>query len=172
MQATDPSPAIADAGAVKDELLAAIVTTPQPGQVLAAVSIRLPYAKAASVELVDLAAVSASTAAALTSRLSSASTAKTSATNWLLAALLALALATAHNLDGPADHSAEWASSSELQTLQATERGTQRREAAAQALCTAERGPQSEARWTPEGDLVCTSRRNAHPVQLASKVQP
>ena len=81
------------------------------------------------------------------------------ATNWLLAALLALA--AAHNLDGPADHSADWATSAELQALQATERGTQRREAAAQALCTKERGPQSEARWTPDGDLVCTLRRTA-----------
>ncbi len=84
----------------------------------------------------------------------------TTATNWLLAAILAIAMAAAHHLDGPADHSADWHTSTELQALQATERHTQRREAAGQALCTAERGPQSEARWTPEGHLVCTTRRN------------
>ena len=84
----------------------------------------------------------------------------TTPTNWLIAALLALTMAAAHHLDGPADHSADWAASSELQTLQASQAGTQRREAAAQALCTKERGPQSEARWTPDGDLVCTGRRN------------
>ena len=90
----------------------------------------------------------------------------TTATNCLLAALLALAMAAAHHLDGPADHSADWASSTELQALQATERGTQRREAAGQALCNAERGPQSEARWTPDGDLVCTPRRNGPPNRI------
>lgn len=84
----------------------------------------------------------------------------TTATNWLLAAAAAFALAAAHNLDSPSDHSADWTTSTELQALQATEAGTQRREAAAQALCHAERGPQSEARWTVDGDLVCTLRRN------------
>lgn len=90
----------------------------------------------------------------------------TATTNWLLAALLALTMAAAHHLDGPADHSAEWLTSAELQALQATEQGTARREAAGQALCTSERGPQSEARWTPEGDLVCTQRRNAPAIKL------
>lgn len=84
----------------------------------------------------------------------------TTPANWLLAALLAVTMAAAHHLDGPTDHSADYATSSELQALQASQAGTQRREAAAQALCTKERGPQSEARWTPAGDLVCTGRRN------------
>ena len=84
----------------------------------------------------------------------------TTRTNWLLAAVIALAMAADHHLDGPADHSADWASSAELQALQASQAGTQLRETAAQALCTKERGPQSEARWTPDGDLVCTQRRN------------
>ena len=73
---------------------------------------------------------------------------------------MALTLAAAYHLDGPDDHSADWASSTELQALQASEAGTQRREAAAQALCNAERGPQAEARWTPDGDLVCSPRAN------------
>ena len=84
------------------------------------------------------------------------------AATWFTTAVLAIALGVVGPaLDGPTDDSAEWPTSAELQALQASERGTARREAAAQALCTAERGPQSEARWTPAGDLVCTGRRNA-----------
>lgn len=88
----------------------------------------------------------------------------TTATNWLLAATLAIALGVVGPaLDNPLvdDNSADWHTSAELQALQATEAGTKRRELAAQALCTKERGPQSEARWTPDGDLVCAQRRNA-----------
>ena len=87
--------------------------------------------------------------------------------NWLIAAILAIAIGVVGPaLDNPLadDHSADnadWPSSTELQALQATERGTQRRQAAAQALCHAERGLQSEARWTPDGDLVCTQRPSA-----------
>ena len=77
------------------------------------------------------------------------------------ATVIALAMAAAPALFGELpDNAADYPTSTELQALQATEQGTQRREAAAQALCTKERGPQSEARWTPDGDLVCTQRRN------------
>jgi len=62
---------------IKDELLAAIVTTPQPGQLLAAVSIRLPYAAQPTTQLIDLSAVPADAAAALTSSLNSRKTAST-----------------------------------------------------------------------------------------------
>ena len=92
-------------------------------------------------------------------------------TNYLLAALLALVLAAAHNLDGPTDHQAEWAQSEALQELQATQAGTARREAAAQALCAQERGPNSEARFTPEGHLVCSTRRGLV-LATAKAVQP
>jgi hypothetical protein len=86
---------------------------------------------------------------------------------WLSAAAIAIALGTVGPaLDAQDDHSAEWPLSAELQALQASEAGTARREAAAQALCTAERGPQSEARWTPDGDLVCTARRNSARVEV------
>lgn len=87
---------------------------------------------------------------------------------WFTAAVLAISLGViGPALDAQDDHHAEWPSSAELQALQASQAGTQRREAAAQALCTAERGPQSEARWTPEGDLVCTQRRNTITVMQA-----
>ena len=89
-----------------------------------------------------------------------------STATWLTATALALTLALAHNLDGPADHSADWPLSAELQALQASEAGTARREAAGQALCTASQGPQSEARWTPDGHLVCTLRRNSARVEV------
>ena len=80
-------------------------------------------------------------------------------TNYAMAALLALLLASGHLLDGPADHQAEWDQSQALKELQASQAGTQRREAAAQALCSQERGPNSEARFTPDGQLVCSTRR-------------
>lgn len=84
------------------------------------------------------------------------------AATWFSATVIAVAMAAAPAMFSEIDdHSADYTTSAELQALQATERGTQRREAAAQALCHAERGPQSEARWTVDGDLVCTQRRNA-----------
>ena len=55
------------------------------------------------------------------------------------------------------DHGTEWAESESLAELQATEAGTARREAAGQALCNEARGPNSQARWTADGDLVCRS---------------
>ena len=83
------------------------------------------------------------------------------AATWFTAAVLAFALGVlGPALDAQTDNAADYPTSTELQALQATERGTQLREAAAQALCLAERGPQSEARWTPDGSLVCTERRN------------
>ena len=69
-------------------------------------------------------------------------------------------------MDGPEDFSADWDQSSALMELQAAEAGTARQQRAAQALCTQERGPNSEARWTTAGDLVCTTRRG---VVIASK---
>ena len=96
-------------------------------------------------------------------------------TTWVTAIVVAIALGTVGPaLDAQDDHSAEWPTSAELKALQASQAGTQRRERAAQALCTAERGPQSEARFTPEGDLVCTQRRTnpANTYHAAKGQQP
>lgn len=60
---------------------------------------------------------------------------------------------------GSDDETADWVDSPELLALQQTEAGTARRQAAAEALCAQERGPNSQARWTPDGDLVCTAPR-------------
>lgn len=84
---------------------------------------------------------------------------KPSTTTALLTVMLAVTLSLAFHLDGPDDHRGDWSHSAELRELQASAAHTERRERAAQALCTGERGPNSEARWTPEGDLVCTTRR-------------
>jgi hypothetical protein len=91
--------------------------------------------------------------------------------NWLTAALAAITIAASINIDGPSDTQAEWDQSEALKELQASQAGTARREVAAQALCNQERGPNSEARWTPQGDLVCTTRRGMVSVASA-KVQP
>lgn len=88
------------------------------------------------------------------------------ALNWLAAVFIALTLAASWRLDGQTDHQAEWDQSAALKELQASEAGTARREAAAQRLCLEARGPNSEARWTPEGHLVCTTRRGTVRVQL------
>lgn len=64
-------------------------------------------------------------------------------------------------LDGPEDHQGDWAQSENLKALQDSEAGSARRQAAAQALCEEARGPQSEARWLPDGSLACTVRRPA-----------
>ena len=91
---------------------------------------------------------------------------KSAAINTLGALALAALLALGTTLDGPEDHQADWQHSQELLALQAAEARTARQQAAAQALCTKERGPNSEARFTPEGHLVCTTRRGLVAVRL------
>ena len=90
----------------------------------------------------------------------------TRAQNYLLVALLALALGASFHLDEPDDHQADWSDSQALQDLQAAEASSARQQAAAQALCNEARGPNSEARWTSDGHLVCTTRRGL--VRMAS----
>ena len=93
----------------------------------------------------------------------------TRAQNYLLAALLAITLGASFHLDGPDgpdDHQADWSDSQALQDLQAAEASSVRQQAAAQALCNEARGPNSEARWTSDGQLVCTTRRGL--VRMAS----
>lgn len=81
--------------------------------------------------------------------------------NLLGVALIALLLGAACNLDPEpmADHSAEWSLSQELKELQASEAGSAAREVAAQKLCDKAHGPNSAARWLPDGSLACTTRR-------------
>lgn len=88
------------------------------------------------------------------------------AINWLMALALALTLGASWHLDGPDDHQADWADSQALKELQAAEAGSARQQAAAQRLCLEERGPNSEARWLPDGSLACTTRRGVATAQV------
>ena len=89
------------------------------------------------------------------------------AATWFSAAVIALAIAAAPALmDGPDDLHAEWDQSQTLKELQASEVGSARRQAAAQALCSQERGPNSEARWLEDGSLVCTARSGTRRASL------
>lgn len=87
--------------------------------------------------------------------------------NYLGALALAAILALGTALEGPEDHQAEWQQSTALQELQTAERDQARRDAAAARLCNEARGPNSEARWTPEGHLVCTTRMGQKPLTVA-----
>ena len=83
--------------------------------------------------------------------------------------VLVFALGCSHYLDAD-DNSGEWATSAELKDLQAAEVGSQRQQRAAQALCNEERGANSEARWTAEGHLVCTTRRGERPATTVASI--
>ena len=78
---------------------------------------------------------------------------------WFSAGVIALALASAPALFGELpDMRAEYVTADELSVMQAEEGVEARKQAAGQALCTQEHGSNSEARWTPEGHLVCRLR--------------
>jgi hypothetical protein len=75
------------------------------------------------------------------------------------ALVIALALASAPALFGELpDMRAEYVTADELAAIQADEGVEARKQAAGQKICTQEHGPNSEARWTPEGHLVCRLR--------------
>ena len=79
--------------------------------------------------------------------------------NWFIAGVAALILASVPALFGELpDMRAEYVTADELAAMQAEESVEARKQAAGQALCTQARGPNSEARWTPEGHLVCRVR--------------
>lgn len=98
-------------------------------------------------------------------------TTRPSMSGWALFLLtfivLALLLGSAgHYLDRMDDNGHEWADSAAIKELRESEEGSARRQAAAQALCTEARGPQSEARWLADGSLVCTVRRGYAKAQV------
>ena len=79
---------------------------------------------------------------------------------WLIAIIIGLAIAASGLLDGPADddaHQIYSANRAALQELQASAPQTARREAAARQLCAEVRGTGALARWTADGDLVCSA---------------
>ena len=76
----------------------------------------------------------------------------------VLAALaLAVILSVSYMLD--VDHGQEWQESSDSQAAQNDATQADRKQKAAQEICNQERGPQSEAKFTQDDELVCTARR-------------
>lgn len=80
---------------------------------------------------------------------------------WFSAFVLALLIASAPALFSELpDMKAEHITAAELLAMQAEEAVEARKQAAGNALCKAERGSNSDARWTPEGHLVCRIRHS------------
>ena len=79
----------------------------------------------------------------------------------VIAAVIGLAIAASGLLDGPSDddaaHQSYSANRAALQELQASAPASARREAAARQLCAEARGTGALARWTADGDLVCSA---------------
>lgn len=90
--------------------------------------------------------------------------------NWTAALAICALLSTSHLLDGPDDITAAQDQAALIAELRNSAAGIARREAAAQRLCAEQRGPNSEARWTEDGHLVCTVRRGVKPMQVAGGV--
>lgn len=68
-------------------------------------------------------------------------------------------------LDAMDDNSHEWADSSNLQALREAEESSERRQAAAQALCREAHG-ESVAVWHSDGSLICRPRRGYSKAQV------
>lgn len=80
--------------------------------------------------------------------------------SWLLviAVALAAAAAFARGVTLP-NHGAEWAESSTLKAEQRAEQGAERLVRAAQAMCSADHGPQVLAVWIDDSTVECVSPR-------------
>jgi hypothetical protein len=83
-----------------------------------------------------------------------------------IAAILVLPAALEEHLHTTPRATSEWTESQTLKDLQASEEGSAKRQAIAQQVCNETRGPNSEARWTVEGHLVCTTRRGLRQAAL------
>ncbi|MGH6627625.1 MAG: hypothetical protein ACRECD_13990 [Burkholderiaceae bacterium] len=94
------------------------------------------------------------------------------ARNWLLAALLALALGAAHLLDGPDDHGSGRAQSAELRDAIKTQAAEARKERAAAQLCLRLHGPQSAHAWDEQGRLTCSNRVGRSSLVVAQGARP
>jgi hypothetical protein len=74
-------------------------------------------------------------------------------------AILLGAVLVAPTIPGPTDYEHEWTDAELMLEIQRTEAMSKERMAAEQRLCTSLRGPNSEVRYTPDGDAVCTTRQ-------------
>lgn len=85
----------------------------------------------------------------------------------LIALVTAITLASVPALFGELpDMKAEHTTAAELSAMQSQEAVDARKEAAGNAICKAERGANSEGRWTPDGSLVCRMRNKFVKVDL------
>lgn len=130
----------------------------RPGQILVGVLWRAPYARHASVVLVDQQTLRRQRGHALPI-----------VTTWLAALLLALAIGAAHYLDGAplADHSADYAAAADLEAAQQQAAREQRYQSAVQRLC----GPNAAWMELQDGSAIqCTDKhgRRTHRVSLAA----
>lgn len=90
-----------------------------------------------------------------------------SAAIWFSAFVIALALAAAPAMFGELpDMANEHITAAELSAMQAEQALEARKQAAGDALCKAERGSNTEARWTVEGHLVCRMRNVYKRIEL------
>jgi hypothetical protein len=84
---------------------------------------------------------------------------KTAHWNFAIVFALVAVMSTSYMLDGPDESTQDWSESDAIKELRAAKQGSDRQHVAGQAVCRESRGPNSEARWTEEGHLVCTTRR-------------
>lgn len=85
-------------------------------------------------------------------------------TIWIALCLVPVAGILSFNLETVDDHRGEWAEADNIAEMQATAAGTERRRVAEQRLCNALHGPNSELRYTDDGDTVCTTKRRLVPL--------
>ena len=81
---------------------------------------------------------------------------------------MAMVLGTAHLLDGPDDHHAEWAQAEALSDAQKQARRELRRDMAAAKVCREQHG-EAGFSWTEAGSLVCHPKRGR---TVVASVQP
>ena len=89
---------------------------------------------------------------------------KHSILNIALAVGIAAMLSSAYLLDGPDDHSTEWALAETISLAQKAAQLEARQERAAAQLCMKLKGPNAGYRWTGDNQLVCTTNKGRNPV--------
>lgn len=90
--------------------------------------------------------------------------------NWSLAVAIAALLSTAYLLDGPDDHSTEWAQAQNIEAAMRAAQAAVRFDRAARAMCGGE-----NAAWSDLGDgtVQCANKLGQRTVRLAvAEVRP
>lgn len=90
--------------------------------------------------------------------------------NLALAIGIAAMLSCSYMLDGPEDHSTEWAQAEAISLAQKAAQLEARQDRAAAHLCIELKGPNAGYRWTEDHHLVCTTNKGRDPVVAAKGV--